>query len=66
MSDWVAALIEEAIATGRTDPTVPTVTPKKKILDRLQTLPPQQAEPEGVPVYAKPPFWAGRGAIQSK
>jgi hypothetical protein len=56
MSDWVAALIEDAITTGRTDPTTPPLTPKKKILTRLQEIP--QADNTGVPVYAQPPFWS--------
>ena len=56
MSDWVAALIEDAIATGRTDPTVRTLTPKKKILAKLHLTP--QIDEAGVPVYARPPFWS--------
>ncbi len=56
MSDWVAALIEDAISQGRTDPTVPSLAPKKKILQRLQVTP--QMDDTGVPVYARPPFWS--------
>jgi hypothetical protein len=55
MSDWVAALIEDAIANGRTDPSVRTLAPKKKILAKLQLTP--QADDTGMPVYARPPFW---------
>ena len=57
MSDWVAALIEDAITTGRTDPAVRSLAPKKKILSKLQLTP--QTDDAGVPVYARPPFWSG-------
>lgn len=67
MSDWVAMLIEEAIAAGTTKPQlradggVRGLAPKKKILERLEA---KQAIPqeEHVPVYAQPPFWARRMA----
>ncbi len=63
MSDWVAALIEDAIANGRTDPTVRTLAPKKKILQRLQLTP--QTD-DAVPVYARPPFWSGHKSQAGK
>lgn len=59
MSDWVATLVNEAVDKGRTDTKVRTLVPKKKILEKLESVA-QVEEPE-VPVYAKPPFWASRG-----
>ena len=56
MSDWVATLINEAIAKGRTDTNVRALVPKKKILEKLETKPQMD---DGVPVYAQPPFWKG-------
>ncbi len=60
MSDWVATLIDEAISRGRIDTQVRELVPKKKILEKLETKP--QAEPDNVPVYARPPFWQNRNA----
>ena len=64
MSDWVAELIEDAITNCRTDPTVQTLAPKKKILQWLQLTP--QTDETGVPVYARPPFWSHAKASQGK
>ncbi|MBI5510482.1 MAG: hypothetical protein HY903_17125 [Deltaproteobacteria bacterium] len=64
MSDWVTALIEDAVTNGRSDPTVRTLAPKKKILQKLQ-LTPQAGDPD-VPVYAQPPFWVHGKAAQGK
>jgi hypothetical protein len=64
MSDWVAALIEDAIAAGRTDPKVRPLAPKKKILAKLQLTP--QTDDAGTPVYAQPPFWKGTKAQSGK
>jgi hypothetical protein len=58
MSDWVAALIDEAINKGRAETTVRELVPKKKILEKLETKP--QIADDGVPVYSKPPFWHSR------
>jgi hypothetical protein len=63
MSDWVAVLINEAVAKGRTDTNVRALVPKKKILEKLEAKP--QMDEAGVPVYSKPPFWKG-GKIQEK
>ena len=65
MTDWVAGLIEEAILEGRTDPTVRSLAPKKKILERLQITPHEIEEPD-VPVYAGPPFWAAQRSQLSR
>ena len=53
MSDWVASLINEAVAKGRTDTLVRTPVQKKKPLKRLDEN--AQYEPN-VPAYSMPPF----------
>ncbi len=58
MSEWVASLIQEAIAHGNADPDTRATVPQRKILKKLEdTL---QTDDEGVPVYAAPPFWKDR------
>ncbi len=67
MSDWVAQLIEDAIssASAPAEPKLRNLMPKKKILDRLETVPAQVRAPEvtdTVPAWSQPPFWAKRQA----
>ena len=74
MSDWVADLIAEAIATGRTDPKVPprvqapapavvVVAPAQNTNQpsnkkKLERLDERAGEGETVPPWAAPPFWS--------
>ena len=65
MSDWVAALIDAAIAGG--DVEMPIGLPpqednvrafvqKKKVLEHYEEQ--NQTAEDGLPAYAAPPFWA--------
>jgi len=60
MSDWVASLIDQAIAGGAPmvvpQPGVAAV-PKRKSLRRLEEV---QNREDVEAVYAAPPFWAGK------
>lgn len=58
MSDWVAALIDTAIAGGVVMTTEPGLAPvsKRKELKRFQEI---KMREEVESVYAAPPFWAG-------
>jgi hypothetical protein len=65
MSDWVASLIDAAIASGGApamvigaamEDNVRALVQKKKVLEHYEERP-QTAE-DGLPVYAAPPFWA--------
>ena len=62
MSDWVAAMIRDAIAKGRTDIKARALVAKKRIVERLEAAsqPVTVSEEQEVPVYARPPFWAQR------
>ena len=64
MSDWVGALILEAISTETEEEIepepvalqeVPAVPRKKKLPESDDTV---QSADDGTPVYAQPPFWA--------
>ncbi len=59
MSDWVAVLIDDAIARGHKETERAPVN-RKKPLQRVEERPAPPPEPvqEGVPAYAMPPFWA--------
>ena len=60
MSDWVGALIIEAISDNEEvkapEPQVESTAPKKKKLPKTDDT--VQATDQGVPVYSQPPFWA--------
>jgi hypothetical protein len=57
MSEWVAGLIDDAVAQGRADVNVRSTVPKKKILAKLEESAQAGVPEEAVPVYAQPPFW---------
>ena len=60
MSDWVGALIIEAISeneeTKQPEPQVESTAPRKKKLPKTDDT--VQQTDQGVPVYSQPPFWA--------
>ena len=60
MSDWVGALIIEAITeneeTKPPEPQVESTAPRKKKLPKTDDT--VQSTEQGVPVYSQPPFWA--------
>ena len=60
MSDWVGALILEAIEAEakpkQTEPVPDSSAPRKKTLPRLGDE--AQASVDGLPVYTQPPFWS--------
>ena len=56
MSDWVALLIEEAIASERTDPKARSTVPKKKPLEKTEAKPTPQNQ--GPNIWEQPPFWS--------
>ncbi len=65
MSDWVASLIAIAIDSGAPPQPAPSsnvraLVQKKKHVERYEEEP--QNTPDGLPVYASPPFWAATKA----
>ena len=60
MSDWVGALIIEAISENeeakQPEPQVEPTAPRKKKLPKTDDT--VQSTEQGVPVYSQPPFWA--------
>ncbi len=65
MSDWVAGLIDAAMAmamaggqqaASAADDNVRALVQKKKVLEQFDEKPP--SADDGVPAYAAPPFWA--------
>ncbi len=60
MSDWVGALIIEAISENeeakQPEPQVEPTAPRKKKLPKTDDT--IQSTEQGVPVYSHPPFWA--------
>ena len=68
MSDWVAGLVDAAVAmamgggqqcTSAADDNVRALVQKKKVLEEFEEMP--QMVDDDVPAYAAPPFWANAG-----
>lgn len=60
MSDWVAMLIEEAVAVEQTEPQTRVVVSKKKAAKPASEPIPVSEE---APAYSAPPFWEMRQSI---
>jgi antitoxin component of RelBE/YafQ-DinJ toxin-antitoxin module len=56
MTDWVATLVDEAIANHVTPIEVASESPKKKVLQKLAATP-QADEPQ---LWERAPFWKGK------
>ena len=64
MSDWVAGLIDEAIASNHVDvqrAPVARQKPLKRLDEPAKGQAPVVAEEQAEPAYAMPPFWAKGG-----
>ena len=67
MSDWVGALIIEAISENeeakQPEPQVEPTAPRKKKLPKTDDT--IQSTEQGVPVYSQPPFWAKQTVVDT-
>ncbi len=62
MSDWVAALIEAAMAGDIPATTRPGLMPVTKRKELIRYDESRQTQDNGEPVYAAPPFWKQAGS----